>query len=84
MTVNSSISLGTAFRSTKEGQSSLAEEAAHAFYIRNADNKDIGHVQRQPIGKWAFKIFGEENLPMKFYDSKEDALEGARKWLLGN
>jgi hypothetical protein len=77
MISDSTIFLGPASGwSRKEGQSVLSDETAYTYPIRNTDNKNIGHVHRESNGKWAFKIFGREDIP-SLYDSKEDALEGA-------
>lgn len=59
-----------------------SDETAHTYPIRDADNKPIGHVHRQANDKWTFKIFGRGNTPVGFYDSKEEALNGARNWLV--
>lgn len=69
------IHLNPAFWSTKDAGIKHTDEMAHTFVLRNADNKDIGHVIRQG-DKWTFNIFGKD-LPVGLYNTKEDARDAA-------
>jgi hypothetical protein len=68
--------------STKDGESVRSEETAQKFPIRNVDHQDIGigYVTRQR-NQWTFKIFGREDIPVRRYNTKEEALAGARNSL---
>lgn len=66
---------------TKNAQVVHYDETAGTYPIRDADNRQIGHVQRNGNGKWAFRIFGRADIPVSSYNSKEEALDGARSWV---
>jgi hypothetical protein len=77
MNVNNSFFLGPAtnWLRDKDAESPHSDETAITFPLRNADNKDIGNVTRQPRDKWMFKIFGRESSGT-LYNSKEDSSRG--------
>jgi hypothetical protein len=66
--------------SIKNGQVVHSDETAIAYPLRDAFNQQIGNVRRQGNGKWIFELFGKSDIPASFYNTKEEALAGARCW----
>lgn len=68
---------------TVDAESVHTEETAHTYPLLEAD-KVIGLVRRHDFktGKWTFRIFRKHDSPQGVCDTKEEALEGARKELI--
>jgi hypothetical protein len=61
----------------KGGHVEHSEETAHAFSIRNSDNKDVGNVTRK-FHEWTFRIFGRRDNAEILYHTREEAWVAAQ------